>query len=123
MITKKIKSLFYGDSIQAKISKGIAWTFFGTMISKVFLLIVFIIIARIITVEEYGQVGILRNAILTFSMLSLASFGITVTRYMAIYKDKDLKKTNRILTLTRSLVTIISFFIAIVVSIIFLIIY
>ncbi len=112
MITKKIKSLFHGDSIQAKISKGIAWTFFGTMISKVFLLIVFIIIARIITVEEYGQVGILRNAILTFSMLSVASFGITVTRYMAIYKDRDLKKTNRILTLTRSLVTIISFFIA-----------
>lgn len=105
----KIGSLFKGESIQAKISKGIAWTFLGTLISKVLLLLVFIVIAHMLSIVEYGQLGIIRNSILTFSMLSFATFGITATRYIAIYKDKDLIKTNKVLTITRILVLIVSF--------------
>jgi len=108
----KVKSLFKDNTLQAKIAKGVAWSFLGTMISKVMMILVFLLIARLITVEEYGEVGILRNAILTFSMIALASFGITATRYIATYIEKDINKTNKILTLTRVSVTVLSFLIS-----------
>ncbi len=104
----KIKSTLTGNTLQAKISKGIAWSFFGTVISKGMLLLSFILIARILSVEEYGQVGILRNLIVTFSMFSVASFGLTATKYIATYKDEDILKTSRILTLTRLFVLVSS---------------
>lgn len=104
----KIKSTLTGNTLQAKISKGIVWSFFGTVISKGMLLLSFILIARILTVDEYGQVGILRNLIVTFSMFSVASFGLTATKYIMTYKDNDRLKTSRILTLTRSFVLISS---------------
>jgi O-antigen/teichoic acid export membrane protein len=108
----KVKSLLKDNTLHSKIAKGIAWSFLGTMISKMMMILVFVIIARIITVEEYGEVGILRNVILTFSMIALASFGITATRYIATYIEKDIDKTNKILTLTRISVTILSFLIS-----------
>ena len=112
MPLNKVKSLFKDNTLQAKIAKGVAWSFLGTMISKVMMILVFLLIARLITVEEYGEVGILRNAILTFSMIALASFGITATRYIATYIEKDINKTNKILTLTRVSVTVLSFLIS-----------
>lgn len=117
MPLNKVKLLLKDNTLQAKIAKGIAWSFLGTMISKVMMILVFLIIARIVTVEEYGELGILRNAILTFSMIALASFGITATRYISTYIEKDITKTNKILTLTRISVTILSFIIS---SLIFL---
>jgi len=110
---QKIKSSFSGNTLQAKISKGIAWSFLGTVISKGMLLLSFILIARILTVEEYGQVSILRNFIVTFSMFSVASFGITATKYITTYKDEDIEKTSKILTLTRLFVLISSLVISI----------
>jgi O-antigen/teichoic acid export membrane protein len=108
VLIKKIKQLASGDDLQSKIAKGIAWSFLGTMISKIMMILVFVFIARILSVEEYGEIGILRNAILTFSMIAVASFGITATRYIAMYKDKDLEKTKKVLTITRTLVLILS---------------
>lgn len=101
MLKNKLSLLFAGETLQAKISRGVAWSFLGTMISKIFMLVVFIIIARMLTVEEYGEVGILRNAILTFSIIGLAGFGVTATRYIAKFKDTNKEKTSNILALTR----------------------
>ncbi len=108
MPIKKLNTLFAQNTLQSKIAKGIAWSFLGTMISKVMMILIFVIVARIVTVEQYGEIGILRNAILTFSMIALASFGITATRYISIYIEEDLEKTNKILTLTRISVLILS---------------
>jgi len=108
----KIRSSFYGDSLQAKISKGIVWSFLGTFISKGLMLLAFIMIARIISVEEYGQVGIIRNTITTFAAFSVMSFGITATKYLAIYKKNNIIRAERILTFTRGFVVISSILIA-----------
>ncbi|UPT77163.1 oligosaccharide flippase family protein [Sulfurovum sp. XGS-02] len=113
--TPKFKQLFIGDTLQSKISKGIAWSFLGTFLSKGLMLLSFILIARIITVEEYGQVGVIRNTIATFAAFSVMSFGVTATKYLAIYKDTDSIRAERILTFTRGTVFIISVLISIII--------
>lgn len=100
----KLQNLFSGDSLQAKISKGIVWSFLGTLISKGAMLLALVLVARFISVEEYGQVGVIRNAIGTFAAFSVMSFGVTATKYLAIYKDSDSVRAEKILTFTRSFV-------------------
>ncbi len=107
-----MNSLFQGTSLKAKIFNGMVWSFLGTVVSKVFMIAIYVLIARIITIEEYGQLGIVRNSILTFSALSVASFGITATKYLAKFKDSDLEKSRKILTITRVLVLVFSLLIS-----------
>ena len=112
-LSNHIRQTFIGNSLQAKISKGIAWSFFGTFISKGLMLVAFIFIARIISVEEYGQLGVIRNTIATFAAFSVMSFGVTATKYLAIYKDNELIRAERILTFTRGFVFISSLIISV----------
>jgi len=104
----KIQLLFYGNSLKLKIFKGIFWSFLGTFISKGLMLIAFIIIARIISIEEYGQISIIRNTITTFAVFGVMSFGVTATKYLAIYKKNNLIRAERILTFTRGFVIVFS---------------
>lgn len=112
---KKIKSYLLEDSLQSKITKGILWSFLGTFISKGLMLLSFILVARFLSVEEYGQIGVLRNTITTFAAFSVMSFGVTATKYLAIYKDTSPIRAERILTFTRMFVFISSLLISILV--------
>ncbi|MFC4633308.1 oligosaccharide flippase family protein [Dokdonia ponticola] len=120
-IKKKINS-FLGKESNAtsrKITKGLIWTFLGTAISKGFFLLAFVVIARIISVEDYGKIGLLRSFINTFTFFSLASFGVTANKYLAINKENNKILASRIYSSTRLLVFILSLFILLV-SVIFL---
>ena len=103
MIKKQIKRLI-GTGTQAKIAKGIFWSFLGTITSKGFVTIAFFYIARILSVEDYGKIGMLRSFITTFTFLSLASFGTTVNKYIAVLRGKDLAELSRVYSLTRMIV-------------------
>ena len=100
------------NSLKSKIIKGVFWSFLGTIMSKGLMLVSFIIIARIVSVEEYGQISILRNTIISFSIFSVMSFGVTATKYLAIYKDNNLIRAERILTFTRGFVIVFSILIS-----------
>ena len=89
------------SELQSKIIKGVIWSFIGTFISKGFVLLAFIAIARIISIEDYGKLGIIKSFIATFTLFSLGSFGVTATKYLAIYKDENKQKASEILSFTR----------------------
>lgn len=113
---KKTINSFLGKESNAtsrKITKGLIWTFLGTAISKSFFLIAFIVIARIVSVEEYGKIGLLRSFINTFTFFSLASFGVTANKYLAINKETNKVLASRIYSSTRLFVFILSLFILI----------
>ena len=103
----KIKAQI-GSGLKAKIISGLFWNFIGTLISKGLIFFAFIYIARIISIEDYGKIGIIRSFILTFTLLSLGSLGATATKYLAIYKDIDKKNASKILSLNRVVVLFIS---------------
>jgi O-antigen/teichoic acid export membrane protein len=90
-----------GSGNQQKIIKGVFWSFLGTLISKGFVFISLFLVARILTVDDYGRLGLLQSYINTFTTISLASFGITATKYLALYAETDKKKASEIYSLTR----------------------
>lgn len=97
-----------GSANQEKIVKGVFWTFLGTFISKGFVFIALFLVARMLKVEEYGKLGLLQSYINTFTLFSLASFGVTATKYLAIYNNEDKSKASEIFSLTRIFVSILS---------------
>ena len=107
-----------GSGNQKKVIIGILWTFLGILISKGFVFLALFLVARILSVDDYGKLGLLQSYINTFSLISLASFGITATKYLALYAEKEKKKASEIYSLTRSSVFIIALIILIL-SIIF----
>ncbi|MCF8272901.1 MAG: oligosaccharide flippase family protein [Flavobacteriaceae bacterium] len=116
MISNLVK-LIIGSGLQAKIAKGVFWSFLGVLISRGFLFISYILISKVTTLEQYGEIGILKSSITTFSLFSLASFGITATRYISLFVEKDIQKTQRILSLTYFMTIIISFSVFLIMNI------
>ncbi|WP_370895422.1 oligosaccharide flippase family protein [Chryseobacterium gossypii] len=99
-----IKALYnkvLGSGTQQKIIKGVFWSFLGTLISKGFVFIALFLVARILSVDSYGKLGLLQSYINTFTTFSLASFGVTATKYLALYAETDKKKASEIYSLTR----------------------
>lgn len=112
MINKLIthfNSLINRKGTSGKVLKGVLWAFLGTITSKGLLFLSFIIIAHYLTKEDYGKLGIVRSTIMTLSLFSVASFGVTATKYLAIYRQSDKEKAMRILSMTRVTVFILSF--------------
>lgn len=85
----------------SKILKGIIWTFLGTLAAKGFGFLAIFIVARQLSVDDFGSVGVLQSYITTFTLFSLASFGVTATKYIAVTIDVDIKKTSEIFSLIR----------------------
>lgn len=112
-----VKDISTGTNLKAKIGRGVFWSFIGTLISKGFGVIGYIIIARILTVDDYGKLGIIRSVIATFTILSIASFGTTSTKYIALYLLRNKYRVANIVGMTRLFVFIIAFIISVLIYI------
>ncbi|WP_172280037.1 oligosaccharide flippase family protein [Chryseobacterium sp. LAM-KRS1] len=96
----KIKNLI-NDFKKNTLIKGIFWSFLGVIASKGLGFLAMFFVARELSVADFGNIGILQSYITTFSLLSLASFGVTATKYIAINLHENKRKTSEIFSLVR----------------------
>lgn len=89
----------------------------GAVVSKVLLTIFNILLARILTVEAYGAYSLINNTVQTFTVFAGAGIGVTLTRYIALYREKDIKQTGILLGTLMVINIIISLIISIFVFI------
>lgn len=75
---------------------GVSWTLIGSVAGKFLQLISFIIVARIVGKEEYGQLGIIRSTIAMFLMFSTLGMGMTASRYIALYRNTEPQNAYKI---------------------------
>lgn len=84
-IIDKIKN----EELLSRIIKAIGFGAGGAVISKGLLMIFNIIIARILTEQDYGAYSLINNTVQTFIVFAGAGIGVTLTRYVALYKNKN----------------------------------
>ncbi len=87
----KIKDYIENNAILKRIMNGIIMGVGGAVISKVLLTLFNIILARVLTVEAYGAYSLINNTVQTFTIFAGAGIGVTLTRYVALYREKDNK--------------------------------
>ena len=87
---KKIKNKYYSQSEDVKgLAKGVFWSVLGSVLSRVLLFITWIIMARILGKELYGEYGLIRNTILMFATFAGFGMGITGMKFIAENYEND----------------------------------
>lgn len=81
-LSEKI-GVFFSSDLVKRIIKGASWILIGTVLSKLILLLSSIVVARLLGKEQYGELGILRSTINSFSMMANMGLGITATKFIA----------------------------------------
>lgn len=96
-----------------KILSGAFWLGLGTILSKFLLALAYIILARIVTAEEYGQYGMLKSTIDNFLIFASMGIGLTTTKYISENKNENPQTASGILGASQLLVLVLGFFVAI----------
>ena len=92
LIKRMLKVLIYGIG--------------GAVFAKGITLLINILIARIINEQEYGIYSLINNTVQTFTLFAGAGIGVTLTRDIALYRNKD-KKLAGILIKTLAVFNIV----------------
>lgn len=85
----------------------------GAVVSKFLLTLFNILLARVLTVEAYGAYSLINNTVQTFTVFAGAGIGVTLTRYIALYREKNTKNAGILL----GTLMIINIFISLIISI------
>ncbi|WP_375604952.1 oligosaccharide flippase family protein [Flavobacterium davisii] len=114
-IYSKLKSTVFSSEINRKIITHGFWIVSGNIVSKFFLLIATILMAKFLNKEEYGQFGIIKSTILMFALFAGMELGITATKYISQYKTLNPKKIEKIIGLSNFFALLISIIITLLV--------
>lgn len=78
-IVTKLKTIINGNQI----ARDSSWAVIGSAVSKCAAMVVSIIIARLLGVEEFGEYGMVKTTLFYIAVFSTFGLGSTATRYMA----------------------------------------
>ncbi len=104
-------------SLRARFAKGAFWSLAGAVISRGLNLVSSIIVARLLGKVSYGELGIIQSTVGMLGVFAGLGLGITLTKYVAEFREKDPEKTGRII----ALLLLVSFISGLIVSIILII--
>lgn len=90
-----------------RIAHGTSWTFFGAVINNISILAMSIAVARILGKTGFGELGIIQSTVGMFGVLAGLGLGLTASKYVAEYRQKDPIKAGRIMALS-SVVAVLS---------------
>lgn len=111
----KIKGKINSSDIAKRMASGALWTFTGTAIAKLIVLVAGVLCARILGKELYGEFGMVRSTINMFVALGTAGLGMTATKYISEYRKQQKERTVSIYLLTNSFAVITGVLITIVI--------
>lgn len=114
---KKIITKVKNEELLSRVIKAIGFGAGGAVISKGLLMLFNIVVARILSEQEYGAYSLINNTVQTFIVFAGAGIGVTLTRYAALYRRKNKKIAGTIIGTLLLINTIISFIISFIVFI------
>lgn len=110
---RKIKE----SNITKRFINAIVFGIGGAAISKGLLMLFNIIVSRMLGETQYGVYSIINNTVQTFTVFAGAGIGVTLTRYVALYRDKDKTMLGIILNTLLVFNAVLSLIVAIIVFI------
>lgn len=112
-VIKKVKE----NNLLKRIIQALIFGAGGAVISKGLLMLFNIVIARILTEQDYGAYSLINNTVQTFIVFAGAGIGVTLTRYVALYRDKNKEMAGIIIGTLLLINVIISLIVALIVFI------
>ncbi len=101
------------SSFIKKLIYGTFWMAFGSLMSRGLLSLASIVLARILTVSQYGEFGMIKSTIDNFLIFASLGIGLTTTKYISELKDNNKKEASTMLGAALLLVVVLSTLVAI----------
>lgn len=96
------------SAVGKRFFKGLLWNATGVIASRILWLIATFFLARMLSIEKFGELGIIQSTISMFGVFTGLGLGLTATKYLAELKLKDPPKAGRIISLTQIIVLVTS---------------
>ena len=71
-----------------RLANGAFWSVSGAVASKGMMLVASIVVARMLTREVYGELGIIRSTVNMFVVFASFGMGMTATKYVAELREQ-----------------------------------
>lgn len=114
-----MKKLFYNNLFQQsfanKVILGTFWLTLGSILSRGLLSLASLLLARMLTISEFGEFGMIKSTIDNFLIFASLGVGLTTTKYVSEFKDQQKSKAGSLLGASISLVLILSTIVAIII--------
>lgn len=102
MKIEELKNRVFKSSKIKKFTLDTFWSIFGSVVSKTIVFATWVLIGRLLGSSNYGNFGIIRDAVIMFSSFAGLGLGLTASKFVAEYLDNDKEKVSRIIGLTLS---------------------
>jgi O-antigen/teichoic acid export membrane protein len=83
-----------------RLARGAFWSLLGSILSRAVNLGASILIARVLTQEAFGAVGVIQSTVGLFGTLAGFGLGTAVTKYVSEYRSVDAARAGRLATLS-----------------------
>lgn len=83
-----------------RLVKGSFWALLGSVASRAMMLVASIVIARVLGKEEFGELGAIQSTVGMLGIFAGLGLGLTATKYVAEFRQKDPAKAGRIIALS-----------------------
>ncbi|MFH0939087.1 MAG: oligosaccharide flippase family protein [Planctomycetota bacterium] len=103
---KNLANRIDAHPLAGRLARGAFWSLTGAVISRGLTLIAFIITARILGKEGFGELGIIQSTVGMFGVFVGFGMSLTATKYIAEFRLVDPQKAGRIMMLSRAIVWI-----------------
>lgn len=86
----------------SKLKWGLFWNVFGSIGSKVLVMVAAILTARILGADRNGEFGMINNTVGMFSTFAALGLGTTATRFIVEFKDNEKRRCGNVIAMTFS---------------------
>jgi len=101
-----------GNSVRARLTKGVAWSTVTGVATRGMFVLLSIIIARILGESEYGKWGMVRATVGVLSVLAGMRTGQALTKHLAELRQTDKQRAGRVFALAAQLAVLSNLVIA-----------
>jgi len=88
------------SSLGLRLARGAFWSLVGAVISRVLGVLASVLVARMLGREGFGELGVIQSTVGMFGTFAGFGLGLTATKYVAEFREKDAAKAGRIMALS-----------------------
>jgi O-antigen/teichoic acid export membrane protein len=95
----------YWDKLKAspvgsRLARGVFWSLIGAVISRGLMLAAAVVVARLLGMEVYGELGMIQATVSMFGVFAGFGLGLTATKHVAQFRTSDPQRVGRLLGLS-----------------------
>jgi O-antigen/teichoic acid export membrane protein len=100
LLQGKRDALLPPESLHGRFAAGLFWSLSSAVVSRAFHLAASVVCARLLGQAGFGEYGMVQSTVGTLGTFSALGLGLTATRYVAEYREKDTEKVARVLRMS-----------------------